>query len=304
MQYRSLLNESIHTNPDIFSKSHREQWEYLILNPVSQLDQGPNPTQSTPLVFVIDAVDELRGCEAARLRNIQLRFFVTGRPERSIHRAVRRITEHVEQGILQQVESAVVDADIRTYLEHEFETIAEEHRLPGWYTPQQVGAVVARSAGLFIYAATLAHALRELTDPSRSLTQFLARESPSLTGINNMYSLILEQSAPERFGDEMDYMARDHYRLIIGSFAVLSHALSMNSLQKLLATAGSSARLTLSPADIEGTVVGLGSVIDIPYIDGLPDTDRPVRIFHPSFRAFLLGKRQPALQHLLLDSEA
>ncbi|KAL2785440.1 hypothetical protein BJX66DRAFT_314873, partial [Aspergillus keveii] len=119
-----------------------------------------------------------------------------------------------------------------------------------------------------------------------------------------MFTLILEQSTPEQIEDDIDDIAPRIYRLVIGSIAVLFDAISMNSLHRLLATTASSAEISLGPAEIEATLVGLGSVIDIPFTEGLPDTDASVRIFHPSFRAFLLHRRQLSLEHLQLDYRA
>jgi hypothetical protein len=311
-RFRLLLHETIKSNPDVFSKAYREQWEQLIQNPLLQLDQGNPFPRCPPILFVIDAVDE---CEpitdvglilelvinAARLKTIQLRFFLTGRPEMSVRYGFRRIRHNVEQIILHQIESCVVDADIRTFVEHEFAIIQDLHSCPRWHTHDQLDAVVSRSAGLFIYAATLSRFLKQSPYPNQALTQFLAREAQSMSQLNQMYTVILDQSAPEPFDEEIDNTARDYYQLIIGSLAVLFDTVSIISLHRLLA-GSSSAHPPVSPVEIEATLARLGSVIDIPHIGDLPDRNTPVRIFHPSFREFLLDQQQPSLQRLQLDT--
>ncbi|KAL3490287.1 hypothetical protein BJX62DRAFT_238265 [Aspergillus germanicus] len=142
MRYRSLLHEAVNPDPDIFSKAYREQWKHLIMSPLSQLDQGTVSRQSTSLVFVIDAVDECEPItdispilqlliQAARLKTVKVRFFVTSRPERSVHHAIHRVRENLKLRLLHEIESSVVSGDIRIFVEHGFGIIAEEHRSPG-----------------------------------------------------------------------------------------------------------------------------------------------------------------------------
>ena len=70
-----------------------DQWEKLILQPLSQLGQN---TFSLPLIIVVDALDEcdneddvslLIQCLAATtaVESVKLRIFVTSRPDQSIN---------------------------------------------------------------------------------------------------------------------------------------------------------------------------------------------------------------------------
>jgi hypothetical protein len=71
------------------SRSIRDQWEQLIINPLSKLDRNSCPST---ILFVIDALDECDSEGDIRiilgvlttpklLSNIRLRIFITSRPD-------------------------------------------------------------------------------------------------------------------------------------------------------------------------------------------------------------------------------
>jgi NACHT domain len=87
-----LIRKAISSNPNIASQVRRDQWKLLILEPLSKLEAG---SLQEPLILVIDALDECDGdndirgilellSEAETLETIQLRIFVTSRPETPI----------------------------------------------------------------------------------------------------------------------------------------------------------------------------------------------------------------------------
>jgi hypothetical protein len=86
---RQHVFNAIMDNTDVTSQSLRDQWQQLVLRPLSKLD-GDNHRYS--YVLVIDALDECDGdndirillqllAEARSLRNIRLRIFLTSRPD-------------------------------------------------------------------------------------------------------------------------------------------------------------------------------------------------------------------------------
>ncbi|RDW64443.1 uncharacterized protein DSM5745_09854 [Aspergillus mulundensis] len=313
--FRSLLHDAIVSHRDVFGKAYREQWEQLIMNPILQLDNPTVHERRQPVVIVIDAVDECEPVydvglilelliQANRLQTIPLRFFVTGRPQEAVHYGFRRIRENLEQIVLHQIDSDLVDADIRRFVTHEFDDIGERHFRSAWYTKEQLDEVVSRSEGLFIYAATLSRSLGRSLDPGRRLSQFLQIDSSRFAPLRQMYDIILDASAPEASNYDFDDTEREIFKLIVGSLAVLFDTLSINTLHQLLAGSSFLVDFPPGPESIETTLVKLASVLDIPYVGHLPDRDRPIRIFHPSFREFLLEERPPSLQHLQLDSSS
>ncbi|KAI5844284.1 hypothetical protein BZA05DRAFT_343095 [Tricharina praecox] len=78
--------------PDVPRQSLREQWKYLILEPLSRLDGVSHPQS---LILVIDALDEcddendialilLLLSQAGTLKSVRLQVFITSRPEAQI----------------------------------------------------------------------------------------------------------------------------------------------------------------------------------------------------------------------------
>jgi archaellum biogenesis ATPase FlaH len=102
-ELRPGVQKALDDDPDIASKSLREQFEKLLLQPLLYLDQLSRQSQIT--VIVIDALDE---CEHDQdIRNIvrflphlqkakktHLRIFLTSRPEVLIRLGFSEIAEH------------------------------------------------------------------------------------------------------------------------------------------------------------------------------------------------------------------
>ncbi|KAL2850287.1 hypothetical protein BJY01DRAFT_132276 [Aspergillus pseudoustus] len=313
VSFRSFLEKALVSHRDIFGKSYKEQWEQLILDPMLQLEQHSNGEQDQSVVVVVDAVDECEPLsdigiilglliQAKKLKTVPLRFLLTGRPEESVHYGFRRIRDNVDQIILHQIESDLVNADIRRFVQHEFDQIQERNCRPVWYTPEQLDRIVSKSDGLFIYAATLSRSLSRSRYPNLNLAQLLERDSSTLTHLNQIYRFILTGSAPERWDDDIKDVGLEIFKLIVGSLATLFDTLSINTLHHLLASDSASFSPQLDPVNIEATIISLGSVIDIPYAGDIVDRNGSIRIFHPSFREFVLNQRELSLQHLQLDS--
>jgi hypothetical protein len=89
-------------------------------------------------------------------------------------------------------------------------------------------------------------------------------------------SLILSQS-PEDDHDEITA----NFTVIVGSFVLLGNSLSVASLAKLL---------NVEPRVVFGQVDPLRSVIDV------PSDDSPIKLFHLSFRDYLVSKSAGDLQ--------
>jgi len=111
---------------DLTHPSLRDQWEQLILQPLSMLKGDPCPP---PLVLVVDALDECDGderdddrvvqeilqlfTEAKSLGGVRLRVFVTSRPETPIRHGFSNIPEivHHDCGTLAGAQQRYLSAD-------------------------------------------------------------------------------------------------------------------------------------------------------------------------------------------------
>ena len=106
---------------DIASQSLRDQWHQLILCPLSKLD-GSNC--HSLYVLVVDALDECDDnnniriilqllAEARSLQRVQLRVFLTSRPDIPIRYGINQIPDAERQDfVLHYISPSIVDRDI------------------------------------------------------------------------------------------------------------------------------------------------------------------------------------------------
>ncbi|KAL2829494.1 hypothetical protein BDW59DRAFT_36049 [Aspergillus cavernicola] len=315
-----MVHDAIVSRPDIFTKAYTEQWEHLVMGPLLLLEGKMPDLKCKPVVIVIDAVDECDSvadiglilellAQAQKLKHIPLRFFLTGRPEVSVRHQFRRVHQHFEHIILHELESTVVNSDIHTFVEHELAGVREKYDLSlDWLSPTAVETIVSKADGLFVYAAAVCRFL--WSDFRRmDLPNFLQDDVDATSDLNEMYNSILVESQGVGMDGSIDDVTAGRFKLVIGSVVALFDMLSINTLHALLDScpADTNSSRLMEPLDqniVKTTIMRLGSVLDIPQHHHPPgiNSDLPVRIFHPSFREFLLDKRDPRLERLQLDS--
>ena len=124
----------IEEDSHISTKAPRDQWEQLILQPLQKLPAG---SPDTRLVLVIDALDECDDDRDASLilqlfsqidtiSSIQLRVFITSRPERHIGFGFRSLPQRIHHCfVLHEIPAQIVDNDIRIFLLDETKKIRQ-----------------------------------------------------------------------------------------------------------------------------------------------------------------------------------
>jgi NACHT domain len=304
----------------IDSQSQRDQWKHFILQPLSSLMAD---SCQSPLILVIDALDECDGdsrdvkgilqifTEAKSLELIQLKIFITSRPETPI-----RLGFHEMQGILHQdlalhqISRTIVNNDILIFFEHKLEEIRNaSNDLPvGWPGKEKINTLVLKSHGLFIYAATVCrfieqggeqwppdHLLRlilpnETTDDrlQGNANMIVTNESPT-KDLDKMYSQILEHSFKDIKITKDRQQLASIFRQVVGAIAILLSPLSVISITRLLAIDG---------GIIQRRLRHLHSVLEVPE-----NQENPIRLLHPSFRDFLLDKERCFDQDLYVDEK-
>ncbi|KAJ5369269.1 uncharacterized protein N7496_009029 [Penicillium cataractarum] len=134
-ELRPSVQEALDKDPEILSKSLREQFEKLLLQPLLNLDQVGREPQTQTVIIVIDALDE---CEHEQdVRNIIrllpllqkakavcLRIFLTSRPELPISLGFSEIAEREYQDLaLHEIPEQVTEHDIHLFLQDRFAQI-------------------------------------------------------------------------------------------------------------------------------------------------------------------------------------
>ena len=317
---KRYICEAIKVNSGLASQAPRDQWNQLILEPLSKLKAD---SLQSPLILVIDALDECEGENDIReiiqllanvnsLEAIQLRTFVTSRPEIPIRPSFRAMPEILHQDlVLHDISRAIVDQDIFIFFMHNLSEIrsASEDLPVDWPGKKTIDLLVLKAHGLFIYAATVCRFIKEGGEqwPPQDLLDLVLPEdsaSGSLLGkpgervaihksptkeLDEIYTQVLEYSFKTVHDEQDKQHLAEVFRLVIGAIVVLFEPLSPTALAGLLA-----ARKEI----INRRLRHLHSVLDVPE-----NQDSTIHLLHPSFREFLLDKQRCHNQHFWVDEK-
>jgi NACHT domain len=275
---------------NIASQSLHDQWQQLVVRPLSKLDG--NGCQSSYLL-VVDALDECDNDDDIRivihllgatrlLRTVRLRVFLTSRPEVPIRNGFVQMpdTEH-QDFILHNISQSIVDHDIRIFLEHNLGIIARERSLGiGCPGAEVLKRLVQNASGLFIWAATAYRFIRDgKMFADKRLDTILQHSSGTVNApekhLNEIYLAVLRHSI-SKYSDEEAEELQSMIKSLLGSIITLRSPLSTQTLSHLLN----------SPhAKVNQILDHLHSILDIPK-----DSSHALRLHHPSFRDFLYEK--------------
>ncbi|KAI9777314.1 MAG: hypothetical protein M1839_008922 [Geoglossum umbratile] len=296
---KSGIRKALDADPGIPERLLKDQFEKLILHPLSAIQQAPS--QALGYIIVIDALDE---CEQegdirvilqllARTKDIKsvlLRILVTSRPELPIHLGFKQMLDGTYQDlVLHEVPKRTIEHDIRLFLEHELREIQKQRSLsPNWPRRDQIQALVELAVPLFIFAATACRYIADRHDnPTKRLEVILQCQSAThVSKLDRTYLPILSQLFDD--GDEVDKQRKtNEFRDIVGSIVVLESPLSISSLAHLS---------QISKEDIRCRLDSLHSVLSIPNSE-----DLPVRLLHLSFRDFLVDPQKKGKSPFWVD---
>mgnify|MGYP001222990039 CR=1 FL=1 len=292
------IRKAVDDDPDISEKAPREQFDKLILQPLLEIQ-----CNDTCKVVVIDALDECEGeneveailgmlPQVKESNSVQLRFFLTSRPEWPIRSGFRSksVLDNHQDIILHKISEEVIRHDISLYFNHKFSELRDKHSLPpDWPGNEAVEALVERAVPLFISAATL---FRFISDPRwnprRRLDTILADQTVYTSKMDGTYMPVLNQLLNGQ--DETESRELIHeFKRIVGVIILLFSPLSIKALAHLLDVAMDhiSCRLTF-----------LHSVLYVP-----DDFDTPVRMLHLSLRDFLLDPKKKDANPFWIDEK-
>ncbi|KAK1851219.1 vegetative incompatibility protein het-e-1 [Colletotrichum chrysophilum] len=294
-----LILRAIQEDQDLPDRSLELQFSKLILEPLRRiaLSDVTLPT----LIMVVDALDECdlehgpelgRSQDSSRLivnilsrlatvPGVKARVFLTSRPEVPIRLG---FLEDVPTGshqdmALHDIPQPVIEHDIRAFLETELEIIRVSHAIAqDWPGDNVVTQLVNASVPLFIYASTICKFIndrRRRFRPQAQLDKVLRQGQGFRTGIEVTYRPILDQLLEDLNDFERKELLAQ-FRKVVGAIILLADPLSIASLGELLYIDNEEIRYLLN---------GLHSVLDVPGDD---QPERPIRLFHLSFREYLL----------------
>jgi len=284
--FRQELLLVLTKNPDVGKESLCSQMEKLIV--------GPFRAMKAPTLIIIDALDECQDKEpASALLSVlshyvddipQVKFLVTGRPEPRIRSGFRleSLQPHTEVFKLHEVESTLVDSDIKLFLKAQFVNIAK-HRSDcnlgeDWPGPQNIDILCKKAAGFFIFASTVVKFVSSNHHPPDERLALIVSlpldtSHEARLGIDLLYTQVLGQA----FQDVgfQDHELYSHLKSVVGAVVLIFHPLSIKTLSDLLMNCGTPTRMTSSLRTLHSLLL-------------VPDNiDDPIRIFHKSFPDFL-----------------
>ncbi|KAJ5376499.1 hypothetical protein N7509_013385 [Penicillium cosmopolitanum] len=289
-QLQEPVKRAIKETRGIGSNNPQEQFNELLFKPLKSLNIGLK--SPLILVVVIDALDECQvPADVAALfstlpkltdlKNVQLRVFITSRPEPPVIKGFRSIGN--DEIILHQIERSIIEHDISVFLRERFQRIRDDHGLAkNWPGEETHKALVNMAVPLFIHAATIYRFINcEGELPNDRLQAILSSHSSDgmekidgeyskLTGI---YLPVLKHIVSQKESRELRCWM-DDFRRIVGATVLLFSPLSSVSLAKLICS---------DKAKVQVRFSTLQSVVSVPK-----DSDAPVQLLHLSFREFLV----------------
>lgn len=288
------LLKVLETEPDIPSKSLREQFEKLIYQPLVSVQDNGAGTQTPVYVVVIDALDECNDASDVQtilklivlfndLQKLKLRVFVTSRPELPIRHEFRDMQDNIRHVvILHDIPQKIIAHDIEAFFRSEFRELAStvrnsDSKLLDWPGDESICKLVDMALPLFIFASTVCRFVKDPTRNPEHQLQAILKQSHRNSKLDATYRPVLEQMFLGRDKEDQSRWASD-FRKIVSVVIIAFEPLSIASLESLLQPDDFDIRLILA---------ALHSVLDISE-----SKVRPIRLFHLSFHDYLVDSKQ------------
>ena len=287
------IKDALDADMTIVRRGLREQFDKLILKPIEAM-AAVGGSKLTTTIMVIDALDECEPDDVAktivqlfsRAKRTGIKVFITSRPELPVRLGFGTIADTYVDFILHKIPEEIVESDISLYLEHELDKTRVEHNnsvsegrwLPeDWPGKRNQKKLVRMACPLFIFAATISRFVRDrrLGSPDSQLQHMLRfRTNNPDKQLQAAYMPVLHRLI-DGLGSQQRDQVLHQFRNIIGSIVILASPLSTPKLALIL---------KVSEEVIYSQLDALPSVLDLP-----DSSERPVRLFHLSFRDFLLN---------------
>jgi len=167
---RELIAAAVDYNPFIFEQSVDVQLSKLIIDPLEQLVSAGIIFDISPLVIIIDGLDECQGGDvqsgivkslvaAFRPSSLRIRILIASRPEVNLQSTFNPTSMQSHLSRLALSDEYSPDADIYRFLEDSFDKIRREHPLASyipspWPSADVLRGLTRKSSGQFIFAST------------------------------------------------------------------------------------------------------------------------------------------------------
>jgi hypothetical protein len=299
----------IEADPTISTKTLKQQFDTLVSEPLGKLRLDP---QKPPMiVVVVDALDECDRegdvgiiirllSQAKRLSSVQLKFFLTSRPELPIRLGFKKIGGSYKGLALHEIPEPIIEHDISAFLIYQLARIRDDYNnsvlqdrhLPAdWPGQTKFQSLVQMAIPLFIFATTICRFIedRRCGEPEEQLAKVLKYQTKSQESeLDATYLPVLNQLLTGLTSSRKHEVVQK-FKEVVGTIVILARPLSTTSLAQLLG---------ISKARVDHTLDLLHSVLSIPS-----NPDIPVRLLHVSFRDFLLDTEKRETNPFWVDEK-
>ncbi|KAJ7681970.1 hypothetical protein DFH06DRAFT_1075569 [Mycena polygramma] len=283
-----LISRGVEADPAVVMSQMDVQLQKLIVEPCQAVP-------STHTILLIDGLDECdtHGVQVEVLRSIQtavlqhpnkLRFLIASRSEPHL----RQVFEDPTFYAIHDSTNASFD-DMRAYFLDEFSRIHREHRatmrgIPGpWPSPHIVEALVDKSAGDPIYAATVIRFIdNQNFHPPERLAAIQSLESDArISSLDQLYTQILSE-VPTEFRSKLGDI---RYGILHYATSPLYRAATVLQMEQLL---------ELPQGKVRSILGTLDAVLEVDAADH-------ISVRHASFVEFLQDPQRSRILHLDID---
>ncbi|KAG8741088.1 hypothetical protein FRC10_003328 [Ceratobasidium sp. 414] len=297
--FQDALCRVLGNDPDIGTRGVATQFEKLIRDPLQEVvDMLP----SGLLVVVIDALDECSNRADASLlldailrfaEDLTIKFFVTCRPDGdSLKKMSSSSSTHYSLYHLHDIERALVQADIETYLNVELQATHTG--------TDEIKRLAEQFGGLFIYASTLVRYVKSKNlsaDPQKRLNTIFSM-TPSSNGkayepLDTLYNDILSAALDD---GALEPWERGNIKLVLDTVVCAKEPLTISGLACLLqlesANHAQRAIEPLRPVLLVNERNRLVSVLNASFLDYMRNPSRSGRFYcDEANHSELLAKR-------------
>jgi hypothetical protein len=293
---RPHVLSAVRAPQDITQQAMREQVDQLLAEPISKAQ-----LRGCTIVLVIDALDECQksaGVEggalitllAKALQHQPVKLVIASREEDSLTKLFRSLSHDSLR--LQEVGSALVEADVRRVLDEGFAVIRRAHGgnigAGGWPSCSQINELVSLTGPFFIYTTTVLKFVGESRfSPAERLDQVLERgsaislvNSKPFSQIDMLYTDVLKAVTADGTGRADAELCR-RVGDLLRTLVLLEEPVSIRVLAHLMGE-------FTDVQKVDNDIRTLGSVLLISRNSGLEPFSDTISTFHPSFRDFLV----------------
>jgi hypothetical protein len=300
---RPHVFSAVRAPQDVMQEPMLEQIKQLLAEPIEKAQ-----LRGCTIVFVIDALDECQKSAAGveggplvsllvqALENQPVKLLVASRQESSIVNIFRSLS-HIPLR-LHEIESAIVEADVRRIYSAGFADIRKERAhdvgTEHWPTEAHLNTLVHLTGPLFIYAATVLKFVgAPRFVPQKQLTQVLERGSSVAFGsstvfsqIDALYMSVLQSATADMIGTSLvDARLCQRVGDLLRTVVLLEEPVSIRALAHLMDVGD-------DVQEVDNDVRALASVLLISHKATSIRFSETVSTFHPSFRDFLVDPQR------------